>query len=264
MGKVFAVVRPESLKLRGRIYSFVESLGYRRDQRLILPKGAFDEHAAQWANGLSVPLIVLPYHLHRDGRGNPVDGIGVALLLSERYEKNVPIVMPVSGFSRGASLDNRLEELHEQRPRIWKNVVVVRENEEGSHRLAHRILRVAGVRRSQTPAARSSRTPRIRQGLGSTGLPGQRAESGQYSIAPPLPENRTPTFRAFDRHQPPKVSGEFPVQRAQERGAEGQTKVSGEFPARSAQERGAEGHDEKEAGKNTIGGRTVPRKKSGG
>ncbi len=219
MSRTYAVVRPESLKLRGRTYTLVESLGYARGQGMVLPLGTPDAAAAKWLNGLSPDLIVLPYHLHKDSTGETVDGVGVALLLGEAFERNVPILMPVSGFSRQARLDARLLELHGRRPGIWRAVVTFAESEVGSTRLTSRILRAAGARPSAPPPAQSSLFPEAaRHGLLQNGQSGEGLWASSPSIPPlePPAQRESPGRASVERSRvegrdEPLTSGYFPL-----------------------------------------------------
>src|SRR5690606_24662362 len=143
MGNFFAVVRPGSRDSQRRVSALLESLGYELGHGMVLPAGIPDDQAAEWANELRPALLVLPYHLHRDPQGLPMDGVGVAERLGSHFEGRVPILMCVSSFSMESRLERRLDLLKEGRPEIWQNVVVFSRRELGSQRLTSRILRVA-------------------------------------------------------------------------------------------------------------------------
>jgi hypothetical protein len=193
MAAIFAVVRPEGRTLRERTYAFLGSSGYSLGPGLVLPAGTPDEQAAAWVNALSVGLLVLPFHLHRDHAGQAADGVGIALLLSERYEEKLPILMPVSAYSLRAGFEARFEELQERRPLIAQNVLSVSEHELTSVRVVSQLRRMTGSSVSSPPIVYSVPPTTIRHGPGYTGLPREEQPSpGTFSTVPPVRSHRAP------------------------------------------------------------------------
>jgi len=206
MGRVFAFVRPEARALRERISGFLESIGYRLGPGLTIDARTPDDEAAAWADLLDVDLLVLPYHLHRDVRGQTVDGIGVALLLSEKYEGRIPILMPVSAYSLKAGFNPRLEILREKRPLLARSVVSMTEHDIGSTRIIAQLRRVSGMSGSMPPPAPISAPPTVRHGPGYSGSPPRTlsaeipiadAQHG-FSTVPPVVSTRSPDLGTSD------------------------------------------------------------------
>jgi len=194
MGKVFAFVRPEARALRERITSFLESIGYRQGPGLTIDARTPDEEAASWADLLDVDLLVLPYHLHRDVHGQTVDGIGVALLLSEKYETRIPILMPVSAYSLKAGFNPRLEILRQKRPLIARGVVPMTEHDIGSTRIIAQLRRVIGSQTS-IPVPPANTLPTVRPGVRQ---PSEGPADGGFTTMPPVRSSRSPTVSTGD------------------------------------------------------------------
>lgn len=201
MGRVFAFVRPEARALRERISGFLDSIGYRLGPGLSLEARTPDEEAATWADQLNVDLLVLPYHLHRDVHGQTVDGIGVALLLSEKYEGRLPILMPVSAYSLKAGFNPRLEVLKHKRPLVARCVVPMTEHDIGSTRIVAQLRRVVGAMGS-IPAPPLSAPPTVRHAPGYTGRPLANDTSGGdgagFATVPPVRSYRSPDVGSAD------------------------------------------------------------------
>lgn len=218
MGRVFAFVRPEARALRERISGFLESIGYRLGSGLSLDPRTPDEEAALWADQVDVDLLVLPYHLHRDQRGQMVDGIGVALLLGDKYEARIPILMPVSAYSLKAGFNPRLEILREKRPLVARSVVPMTEHDIGSTRIVAQLRRVVGSPGS-IPAPPLSAPPTVRHGAGFTGRPlavdaDDPSRPGGFTTVPPARSYRSPDVGAGDgtiERTEPLNSGYFPA-----------------------------------------------------
>lgn len=208
MSRVFAFVRPEARGLRERISGFLESIGYRLGPGLTIDARTPDDEAAAWADSLDIDLLVLPYHLHRDVRGQTVDGIGVALLLSEKYEGRIPILMPVSAYSLKAGFNPRMEILREKRPMVARSLVSMTEHDIGSTRIIAQLRRVSGASASMPPPAPISAPPTVRHGPGYPGAGGaRRTVSGEIPLAdaqagfttvPPVVSTRSPDLGSSD------------------------------------------------------------------
>jgi hypothetical protein len=202
MGRIFAFVRPEARALRERISGFLDTIGYRLGPGLSLDAKTPDEEAASWADRLDVDLLVLPYHLHRDVHGQTVDGIGIALLLSEKYESNVPILMPVSAYSLRAGFNPRLEVLRYKRPLVARCVVPMTEHDIGSTRIVAQLRRVVGAVGS-IPAPPLSAPPTVRHAPGYTGRPLTNDTAGSdgagaFTTVPPVRSYRSPEVGSGD------------------------------------------------------------------
>lgn len=133
--------------MRVKVFSFLESLGYVPGEGWVVSQGVADEKAAAWVDRTPLDLLLLPYHKHRNVDGAFVDGVGVALLLSEEFaERGVPVVMPATDFSMNFSFDRRFGELREKRPEIADLVVVMPETKVSDVEIAARIREIAAAR----------------------------------------------------------------------------------------------------------------------
>lgn len=173
----------------------MESSGYRLGPGLTLEARTPNEEAAAWVDLLDVDLLVLPYHLHRDVHGQAVDGIGVALLLSEKYEERIPILMPVSAYSLRAGFNPRLEILREKRPLVARTVVPMTEHDIGSTRIVAQLRRIVGSQGSvPAPPASAPRTARL--GPVPSVAPEPlvlEASSSPFTTVPPARSSRSPS-----------------------------------------------------------------------
>ncbi len=147
-----------------------------------------------------------------------VDGIGVALLLSEKYEAHVPILMPVSAYSLKASFNSRLEVLREKRPLVARCVVPMTEHDIGSTRIVAQLRRVVGAAGS-IPAPPLSAPATVRHGLGYIGRrqaadPAGPEAAGTFTTVPPGRSYRSPIWAlrtARSNALGPLHSGYFPA-----------------------------------------------------
>ena len=143
-GRIFGVVRPYDDWLRNRVFDFLGGLGYTLGEGLVVAPGTPDIEAAAWVERVSIELLLLPYHKHRATTGEFVDGIGVASLLSRDFaERPVPVLMPITDFSMGASFQRRFRQLEEKHPAIAERIVVMPESEIGSPDIAARLHEIA-------------------------------------------------------------------------------------------------------------------------
>jgi hypothetical protein len=136
----FAAVRPYGEGIRVRVFSFLASMQLDLADGQIVEPGTPDDEAARMIDGFDADLLLLPFHLHRDRDGRAVDGVGVALQLSPAFmRRRVPILMPVSGFSEGASFPRRLDELTQTRPDVIRTLVPMPESQIGDAEIRARI-----------------------------------------------------------------------------------------------------------------------------
>ena len=140
----FGVVRPYEDWMREKVFEFLDSIGYTPGEGLVVAPGTADDQAAAWIDRTPIDLLLLPYHKHRSEAGPFVDGVGVAMLLSEAFaERAIPVVMPITDFSMNVSFERRFTELREKRPKIADLIVVMPESELGSVEIAARIREIA-------------------------------------------------------------------------------------------------------------------------
>ncbi len=140
----YGVIRPYDVWMRAQVSDFLASIGYAPAEALVVAPGTSDDRAAGWVDTVSLDLLLLPYNKHRSESGIFVDGIGVALLLSEHFVRRpVPILMQVTDFSRGASFSRRFGQLEQKRPEIASRIVVVSESETDWAGIAARIREIA-------------------------------------------------------------------------------------------------------------------------
>lgn len=140
----FGVVRPYEDWMREKVFAFLESIGYAPGSGWVVLVAIEDAEAALWVDRTPLDLLLLPYHKHRTEAGSFVDGVGVAMLLSEAFiARGVPVVMPITDFSMNASFDRRFAGLQEKRPEIADRIVVMPEAKLGAPEIVERIREIA-------------------------------------------------------------------------------------------------------------------------
>ena len=142
----FAVCRPYGERIRKRVFSFLDSMGYELGAGLVLAPGRSNAVAAQWIRGLpNVDLLLIPFHVHRTESGDLVDGIGVLSLINDLYVNAPrPTLMPVSHYSLKASFPRRLDELRDAAPAAERFLLPMREDQIGSPTIRAELARVRG------------------------------------------------------------------------------------------------------------------------
>ncbi len=141
----FGVVRPYEDWMREKVFAFLDSIGYTLGKGWVVPTGTPDDDAVAWVERTPIDLLVLPYNKHRTVDDGPfVDGVGVALLLSEAFvARGIPVVMPTTDFSMGVSFDRRFAELRERRPEVAALIIVMPESKIGAAEIIEQIEKVA-------------------------------------------------------------------------------------------------------------------------
>jgi len=152
--------RPYPGMLGDRVRAFVEAQGFKLGSTAEIPAGISNEIVARVIVRSRLDLLVLPFHLHRAHDGSTLDGVSVLLQLPDRADiSRLTLLMPVGGFSWGASFHGRFERLKEQRPHFIARIVLAPEGEMGTPHLAARLRRTFERRASLPPAGVSVRSP---------------------------------------------------------------------------------------------------------
>ena len=95
----FGVVRPYEDWMSEKVFEFLDTIGYTPGEGLVVAPGTADDQAAAWVDRTPIDLPLLPYHKHRSVAGPVVDGVGVAILLSQAFaERAILVVMPITDF----------------------------------------------------------------------------------------------------------------------------------------------------------------------
>jgi hypothetical protein len=96
-------VRPYAPSIRARVFALLRSLGLEVDEGGSIPARTRDDEVMSRLRGLSPSVLLVPFHAHRDDRGEPVNGLGILVRLREiEHLASVPVVMPVSGVGEAA------------------------------------------------------------------------------------------------------------------------------------------------------------------
>lgn len=86
------------------MFALLRSLGLEVDEGASIPTRTRDDEVMSRLKGLRPSVLLLPFHAHRDVRGEPVNGLGILVRLREiDHLASVPVVMPVvSGVGEAA------------------------------------------------------------------------------------------------------------------------------------------------------------------
>ena len=93
-----SVVRPYGRQIRERVFALLERAGLSPREQDVIPKGTDDEQVVATLRRLRPDVLVIPFHAHRDGHGETVNGLDlIERLLEEAPElSSLPILMPAS------------------------------------------------------------------------------------------------------------------------------------------------------------------------
>ncbi len=95
-------VRPYPIAIRARVLALLGQAGCVLAEADAIPMGTDDATALAWLKTRCSPrppdVLLIPFHRHRDTRGEHVDGLGVARRIEDEVPalRDVPIVMPAS------------------------------------------------------------------------------------------------------------------------------------------------------------------------
>jgi len=95
-------VRPYPGPLRQKVFGLLASAGVDVEAPAGLGDGASNEGAIRHLQGLQPDLLLVPFHVVRNGDGDRTSGLELLARLREevpRY-REVPVIMPVSVFAR--------------------------------------------------------------------------------------------------------------------------------------------------------------------
>lgn len=92
------VVRPYGPSIRQRVFALLERSGLVVRDADVIPKGTSDESVIEKLRERPPEILLIPFHAHRDERGEDVNGIAVAERLAAALPSlaGVPILMPAS------------------------------------------------------------------------------------------------------------------------------------------------------------------------
>ena len=93
-----SVVRPYGRQIRERVFALLDRAGLSPREEDVIPKGTDDEQVVATLRRQRPDVLVIPFHAHRDGRGETVNGLDlIERLLEEAPElSSLPILMPAS------------------------------------------------------------------------------------------------------------------------------------------------------------------------
>lgn len=210
MRRYCGFIRPYPGALGHQVVRCVESAGYSIFQGSAIAAGVSDERCARWIERSALELLVVPYHLHRGGRGRVLDGIGVLLHLPADYLPAAHrFFMPVGRFSWGASFARRYRQLALERPDLAACLLVAHESELSLPDCSERLRRC-----HDGPLPPLAIEPAVR-GWATTAppRPGQHAstprdmrlplESSQLSLLPPSDPDRVLSLSSRPSSLPP-------------------------------------------------------------
>lgn len=167
MNRGYALVRPYPGALGDTIRRCVEELALSPVEAAQPIAGTSDERCAQWIARTDAVLVVVPFHMHRGGSREALDGVGILQHLPADFScEGRVLFMPVRDFSWSASFQRRIDDLRSVRPDLQATLVVAHEDELGTPSLRAKLrrrLEETGLpsgeiaqRRSRFPGARSS------------------------------------------------------------------------------------------------------------
>lgn len=96
--RTVTVVRPYGPSIRRRVFALLERAGLVVREADVIPKGTSDESVLERLRERPPEILVIPFHAHRDERGEGLNGIAVAEHLAAALPSlaRVPILMPAS------------------------------------------------------------------------------------------------------------------------------------------------------------------------
>ncbi|MFT5353327.1 MAG: hypothetical protein ACI9KE_000525 [Polyangiales bacterium] len=97
------IVRPYSAQIRARVVSLLERVSCRFDPGHLVPAKTTDSVAIDQVISIGNATLLLPFHAHRDGQGQSIDGISFFEQLIVRAD-DIPwrALMPSTVFGRAA------------------------------------------------------------------------------------------------------------------------------------------------------------------
>lgn len=98
------VIRPYGLSIRQRVFALLERAGLAVRSADVVPKGTTDEDVIHLLKGRPPEILLVPFHAHRDGRGEIVNGLDLLERLAGSVPlERVPVIMPVSAMALPAA-----------------------------------------------------------------------------------------------------------------------------------------------------------------
>ena len=97
------VVRPYGTTIRRRVFGLLQRLGCSIAEEDIIPPHTSDDEAMKSILAGKNRVLLIPFHGHRDGEGQRVDGLVLVRRLRQQH-RGFPwrVVMPVSAFGKAA------------------------------------------------------------------------------------------------------------------------------------------------------------------
>jgi len=124
------VIRPYSGSLRLKVMKLLKSCNITINPDAIRPRSKPNEEIVNWLNEHHFEWVLMPFNSHKDNQNNDIDGVGVALLLGEKFINNgSKIIMPISSEENHAYFESRMEKLKNKNPRIHDLIIPVHEDQ---------------------------------------------------------------------------------------------------------------------------------------
>ena len=98
-----AAVRPYGRRIRSRIFGALESLGARVD--ILVEPQSTDAEALAAVRGTDAHVLLIPFHAHRDKRGELVNGVELIgrIRADVASHRATPVLCPISGVGLAAA-----------------------------------------------------------------------------------------------------------------------------------------------------------------
>ena len=102
MTRVAVAVRPYPGPFRGKVFELLASAGVGVETPAQLGDAASNEDAVRHLRGLRPDLLLVPFHVVRNGDGDRTSGLELVAKLRTEVSRfrEVPVIMPVSVFAR--------------------------------------------------------------------------------------------------------------------------------------------------------------------
>lgn len=142
--KLVTAVRPYAPRIRKRVFDHLQKAGCQIRPENIIEAGTGDKTAVRLALTWNTPVLLVPFHAHRDQDERKVDGLGFLRALNAACGRSFTwqVVMPVSNFALPAV--TAMFSRDEVPSRVGDRILVISEDELDDPATTQRIRKHVG------------------------------------------------------------------------------------------------------------------------